>query len=100
MTRRARTMIDRVLFTFALCACAAHATFTAADDRAIRDVLAAQQAAWNRGDLEGYMAGYDRSEELVFTSGSKIRRGWQESYAKYRAKYGSDKSTMGKLGFE
>ena len=81
-----------------LCACA-HA-FTAADDRAIRDVLSAQQAAWNRGDLDGYMSGYERSGELVFTSGGKIRRGWQETYAKYRGKYGSDKSTMGKLAFE
>ena len=81
-----------------LCACAPH--FTAADDRAIREVLSAQQAAWNRGDLEAYMAGYERSPELVFTSGGKIRRGWQDTYAKYRAKYGTDKSTMGKLGFE
>jgi uncharacterized protein (TIGR02246 family) len=86
------------LALFALCACA-H-SFTADDDRAIRAVLAAQQAAWNRGDLEAYMAGYEQTDELIFTSGSKIRRGWQETYAKYRAKYGSDKSTMGKLGFE
>jgi ketosteroid isomerase-like protein len=63
-------------------------------------VLAAQQTAWNRGDLDGYMAGYLRSPELVFTSGSKVRRGWQETYDKYKAKYGSDTTTMGKLAFE
>ena len=63
-------------------------------------MLAAQRDAWNRGDLDGYMAGYEHSGELVFTSGSKIRRGWQETYDKYRAKYGGDRATMGKLGFE
>ena len=66
----------------------------------MRNVLAAQQAAWNRGDLTGYMAGYVRAPELVFTSGSKIRRGWQETHDKYKSKYGSDPSTMGKLAFE
>jgi ketosteroid isomerase-like protein len=63
-------------------------------------VLTAQQAAWNRGDLDGYMAGYVNATELVFTSGSKIRRGWHETHAKYKSKYGSDPSTMGKLAFE
>jgi beta-aspartyl-peptidase (threonine type) len=41
-----------------------------------------------------------KSPELVFTSGSKVRRGWQETHDKYKAKYGSDASTMGKLAFE
>lgn len=63
-------------------------------------VLIAQQEAWNRGDLEGYMAGYLRSDELVFTSGGNVRRGWQETHDKYKAKYGSDPSTMGKLAFD
>ena len=91
-------LTDRALIVLALCACS-H-SFSANDDRAIRAVLTAQQQAWNRGDLEAYMAGYEQTNELIFTSGSKVRRGWQETYAKYRAKYGSDKSTMGKLAFE
>ena len=52
------------------------------------------------GDLDGYMAGYAHSPDLVFTSGGKIRRGWDETYAKYKAKYGADKSTMGHPAFE
>lgn len=83
-----------------LSACAASRSFSTSDDEAVRGVLAAQQAAWNRGDLDGYMAGYVRSPELVFTSGSKVRRGWQETFDKYKAKYGSDKATMGTLAFE
>jgi len=80
--------------------CAAHRGFTRADDAAVRGVLTAQQDAWNRGDLRGYMAGYQRSPDLVFTSGGNIRRGWDETLAKYQARYGSDPATMGKLGFE
>lgn len=83
-----------------LTGCASSHRFTAADDQAVRGVLSAQQAAWNRGDLDGYMAGYLRSPELVFTSGSKVRRGWQETHDKYKAKYGTDPATMGKLAFE
>lgn len=84
-----------------LAACATpRASFTATDRAAVIAVLDAQVAAWNRGDLEGYMAGYARTDDLVFTSGSKIRRGWDETIEKYRAKYGTDPSTMGRLAFE
>lgn len=83
-----------------LVACAAPHAFGPDDDHAVRAVLDAQRDAWNRGDLDGYMAGYARSPDLVFTSGGKIRRGWQDTYAKYRAKYGSDRATMGQLAFE
>ena len=35
----------------------------------IRAVLAAQQASWNRGDIDGFMNGYARSSATVFVSG-------------------------------
>lgn len=74
--------------------------FGPADERAVRAVLATQQAAWNQGDLEGFMAGYARSDALVFTSGGKVRRGWQETHDKFVATYGAAKDTMGRLVFE
>src|ERR1700722_19464928 len=43
----------------------------------IRAVLEAQQQAWNRGDIDGFMSGYDRSESTAFVSEDKITRGWQ-----------------------
>jgi len=92
--------MKRWLFAL-LAACAApQRAFAPADDTAIRGVLATQAEAWNRGDLDGYLAGYARTPELVFTSGGNIRRGYDETAAKYRAKYGTDKATMGHLGFE
>lgn len=66
---------------------------------AIRAVITAQADAWNRGDLEGFMDGYLRSDELVFTSSSRVRRGWQVTWDAYRKRYGSAKETMGKLTF-
>ena len=44
---------------------------------AIRAVIEAQRDAWNRGDIEGYMAGYERSPTTVFISGDNLTRGWQ-----------------------
>jgi uncharacterized protein (TIGR02246 family) len=80
-------------------ACATPRAFGPDDDRAVRAVLTAQRDAWNRGDLDGYMAGYARSADLVFTAGGQIRRGWQDTFDKYRAKY-VDHATMGHLEFE
>jgi ketosteroid isomerase-like protein len=70
-----------------------------AERKAILDTLTAQDAAWNRGDLEAFMASYWKSPELVFTSGGKVRRGWQETLDKYKARYGTSPETMGKLSF-
>jgi hypothetical protein len=61
-------------------------------------VLAAQNAAWNRGDLDGFMAGYWKSDDLRFASGGTITRGWQTTLDRYRAHY-PDKATMGQLTF-
>jgi hypothetical protein len=91
-------MVALVMVTWS--ACAARRQFTTSDGAAVRAVLTAQQAAWNRGDLVGYMAGYLKSPTLVFTSGSKIRRGWDQTLATYQDRYGSDPSTMGSLDFE
>src|SRR5439155_8232143 len=65
---------------------------------AIRAVLDAQAAAWNRGDLEGYMDGYDRSKDTEFVGGDTITRGWQTVLDRYRRNYNS-REKMGVLTF-
>lgn len=65
---------------------------------AVRAVLDAQVDAWNRGDIEGYMAGYWRSEETVFVSGDSLTRGWQTVLARYKKNYDS-REKMGTLTF-
>jgi uncharacterized protein (TIGR02246 family) len=71
------------------------------DDRqAIAALLDDQRRAWNNGNLDAFMAAYVPTEELVFTSGGAIRRGWETTRARYRQRYGDDPSTMGELTFE
>ena len=67
---------------------------------AARAVLDAQVEAWNRGDLEGFMAGYWRSPDLVFCSGATVTRGWDETLARYRKRYQSEGREMGRLRFD
>ena len=69
------------------------------DGKAIEHVLRAQQEAWNRHDLEGFMAGYWRSPELTFFSGAKEQNGWQATMDRYLATYMSPGHEMGKLEF-
>lgn len=66
---------------------------------AIARVLDGQRDAWNRGDLEAFMDAYVRDDALVFTSGGKVRRGWDETMRRYRARY-VDAAAMGKLTFD
>ena len=61
-------------------------------------VLDAQAAAWNRGDIEGFMNGYWRSPALVFVSGDNVTRGWQPTLDRYKKNYDS-KEKMGALRF-
>lgn len=64
----------------------------------IKAVLQAQQDAWNRGDVDGFMNGYARSPSTVFISEDTIKRGWQTVRDRYRKKY-SSRAKMGTLTF-
>jgi ketosteroid isomerase-like protein len=66
---------------------------------AIEHVLHTQQEAWNRHDLEAFMAGYWNSPELTFFSGAKEHNGWQATLDRYHATYASPGHEMGKLEF-
>ena len=79
---------------------AGHSCDGAFDPNAVTAVLDAQAQAWNAGDIESFLAGYERSEDLLFTSGSSVRRGFDETRRKFRARYGTATDTMGTLAFE
>src|SRR5687768_9773952 len=64
----------------------------------IRAVMKEQVAAWNRGDIDGFMNGYARSEATEFVSGERLTRGWQTVRDRYKKKYDS-REKMGKLTF-
>ncbi|HEV2836079.1 MAG TPA: nuclear transport factor 2 family protein, partial [Pyrinomonadaceae bacterium] len=65
---------------------------------AIRAVIDAQRDAWNRGDIEGYMDGYNRASDTVFISGDRVTRGWQTVLERYKKSYDS-REKMGTLTF-
>lgn len=67
-------------------------------EKQIRAVLESQQDAWNRGDIDAFMSGYDRGNATTFVSEDKITRGWATVRDRYRKKY-SDRAKMGKLTF-
>jgi uncharacterized protein (TIGR02246 family) len=69
------------------------------DAKAIERVLRTQQEAWNRHDLEGFMAGYWNSKDLTFFSGAEEHNGWQATIDRYLATYASAGHEMGKLEF-
>jgi ketosteroid isomerase-like protein len=70
-----------------------------ADDAAdIRGALAAQVAAWNRGDIPGFMETYWKSDELRFASGGTVTRGWRPALERYLKRY-PDQAAMGTLAF-
>lgn len=71
---------------------------TAAIEADIRETLARQDAAWNRGDIDAFMDDYVKSETLRFASGGNINRGWQATIDGYKARY-PDKAAMGTLSF-
>jgi len=66
---------------------------------AIRQVLDEQVAAWNKGDLEGFMAGYWKSPDLVFFAGGTRTQGWDATLERYRKRYQEGGREMGKLEF-
>jgi ketosteroid isomerase-like protein len=63
----------------------------------VAKAIVAQENAWNRGDLEGYVKGYKDSPETVFM-GKQIVEGYAQILAELKHEYPTAAS-MGTLGF-
>ncbi len=83
-----------VLFTFL----SFHIFAQSESEVAVRKVLAMQEQAWNRGDLQGFMQGYWKSDSLQFIGKNGVTYGWQKTFDNYKKSY-PDTDTMGKLFF-
>ena len=70
---------------------------TGPDTAAIEDVMAQQQAAWNRGDVDDFMRGYKDAADTTFV-GSSVRKGYRDILASYRQHYAT-RAQMGRLTF-
>ena len=89
-----------LLFSFLLLL-AASVSAQSKDERIaaeIRQVMDAQVAAWNAGDIDAFMRGYWNSPDLVFVSGDTVTKGWQPTIERYKKRYDS-RTKMGTLSF-
>jgi hypothetical protein len=68
------------------------------DETEVRNVLAKQNAAWNRGDVDAFMVGYWENDSLMFIGKSGITYGYKNTLANYKRNY-PDTTAMGKLTF-
>ena len=73
--------------------------FGQGDLQKIKEVLSKQEAAWNQGDIYGFMLGYWQSDKLQFSSRDVTTYGWVNTYKKYQKNYPTNEK-MGKLQFE
>ena len=76
-------------------------TNTLAQDKGeqqIRALMQQQTAAWNQGDISGFMQTYWRSDSLMFIGKSGLTYGWQATLDNYKKSY-PDTAAMGKLKF-
>jgi ketosteroid isomerase-like protein len=71
----------------------------AQDKQAIIKVMAKQQQDWNRGDIDGFMQSYWKSDSLMFMGKNGPNYGWQNTLDHYKKSY-PDKAAMGQLSFK
>jgi ketosteroid isomerase-like protein len=69
----------------------------APQEAAIKKVLSDQTSAWNRGDIEAFMQGYENSPETTFI-GKTVQHGWQQVLDNYRVRYPT-REAMAQLNF-
>ena len=63
------------------------------EQKEILAVLQEQQEAWNAYELEAFMQGYWKSEDLKFYGSSGVTKGWKATLARYHKAYPSKEHT-------
>ncbi len=98
-------LVKKFAFVLSLITVVALAVPAAAQERdamlqfQLSDQLKRSASDWNRGDLEGFLSDYLRSEEMTFTSGGRILKGFDALSKRYHKTYGEAPDTMGRLSF-
>ena len=99
MLRPTRPLILGTLTCFCVALGCANRDDTDQNERLrIEVVLRLQENAWNKGDLDGFMAGYWDSPDLEFVS-DKTTKGFQPTKERYFKRYKADGKEMGTLKF-
>ena len=69
-----------------------------AEKKAILHVIETMEAAWNRGDFRGYMAGF-KNPDVIFVSKGRFQKDWQGTLDHYIRDYGGAPERRGHLHF-
>jgi hypothetical protein len=64
----------------------------------ILNVMNQQEIAWNNHDLEGFMKGYWKSDNLKFYGSNGLTKGWENTLSNYKKGYPT-KAESGTLNF-
>ena len=92
--------MKKILLLLFLISSLVHAqeTLIEKDKEAIKALLIAQKDAWNNYDIETFMKGYWKSEDLAFYGSAGVIKGWQATLERYKKAYPS-KEHFGTLDF-
>ena len=69
------------------------------DSLSIMNVLNSQVISWNKGDIDSFMMGYLKSNDLVFSGSGGPIYGWKNTKERYLKSY-PNRKIMGKLSFD
>ena len=69
------------------------------EEKEIRNLLATQIDAWNRGNIDEFMIGYWNNDSLMFIGKNGVTYGYTNTLKNYKKSY-SDTAQMGKLSFD
>lgn len=89
----------RILVLFMLCILLGNTTQAQSRlQKEVSRILAQQDQAWNRGDLDGFMETYWKNDSLMFIGKSGVTYGWTNTLNQYKKSY-PDTASMGRLDF-
>ena len=92
--------MKKIILLFSLTLLSAQMIFSQNNDfNKIKELMTTQSEAWNRGDIDGFMTTYWKSEKLQFIGSKGITYGWKNTLDRYKKSYPS-KETMGFLTFD
>ena len=69
------------------------------DSLSIMGVLNSQVISWNKGDIDSFMMGYLKSNDLIFSGSGGPIYGWKNTKERYLKSY-PNRKIMGKLSFD
>ena len=67
--------------------------------QATEEILNKQVLSWNKGDLNGFMEGYWKSDSLQFIGKNGVTYGYEKTLENYRQAY-PNAEAMGKLSYD